>query len=643
MIIATAGHVDHGKTELAKALTGIETDRLAEEKRRGLTIELGFAYPERASGASLGFVDVPGHERFIHTMLVGVAAIDFALIVVAADDGVMPQTREHLAILDILNVKHGAVALNKIDAVDAARVNVVDSQIKSLLAATALKNSSIFPVSARTGEGVTALGTHIEAAASDHVQKTSAGNFRLAVDRSFTMPGAGLVVTGAVFSGEALIDEQLVASPQGVNVRLRSIQSRNCETDVARQGERCALNIAGPDVKDLNLKRGDWIVAQAAHAPTTRFDAKLRVLKTEDKPLKHWAQVHVHAGARHDMARVAILGGKKIEPGEASYVQFVLEAPINVWARDRLVVRDPSAQRTLGGGHVVDGFPPQRGRARPERLARLAAMDQAAPEDALSSLLDLSPQGVPIDAFSSAWNLTASKQEHLLALTPHVVFTGATERRLVTRQVWEGASGEILDAVQTWHRRQPESVGPDLVSLRNSSPSRTAPELFAAVIENLIRSGTLVRDSARVRMPDHRPQLTSGEEALWRDIKPLLDAGGLKPPVVSGIAETLALDVKQVEEFLRRASDLGLTVQVAKNRFYLPQKISALASMAEDLCRDERDQSFDAAAFRDSAGIGRNLTIDVLEYFDRVHFTKRFGNVRQLRTSAMEIFGSGAD
>jgi selenocysteine-specific elongation factor len=281
VIVATAGHVDHGKTSLVRSLTGVDTDRLEEEKRRGMSIELGFAYADLgAVGAPpVGFVDVPGHERFVRNMLAGVAAIDFALLVIAADDGPMPQTREHLAILQLLGVSQGAVALTKIDRVDAARRMEVEHEIAALLVPTALAGAPIFPLVATTGEGVPALRQHLAAVGEAIARRSGAGNFRLAVDRAFSIAGAGVVVTGAVFSGTARVGDSLVVSPQGTAVRLRGIHAQNRPAEMARAGDRCALNLAGAELKLEDLARGDWIVAVRAHAPTRRFDARLQVLE----------------------------------------------------------------------------------------------------------------------------------------------------------------------------------------------------------------------------------------------------------------------------------------------------------------------------------------------------------------------------
>ena len=297
MIIGTAGHIDHGKTALVRALTGVDADRLAEEKARGITIDLGFAYQPLASGETLGFVDVPGHERFIHNMLAGATGIDFVLLVVAADDGPRPQTVEHLAILDLLGVSRGVVALTKCDLADTDRQAEVRSEIEALLEPTGLAGSEIVEVSAITGEGIERLAHRLADEAARMRDRAAAGRFRLAVDRCFTLAGAGTVVTGTVFAGTVGAGETVIVTPAGMEARVRDVRAQNSPTPRARLGQRCALNLAGPEVSTEAIRRGDWITAREGHAPTDRLDAELRLLAAEAKPMRHWTPVHLHLAA----------------------------------------------------------------------------------------------------------------------------------------------------------------------------------------------------------------------------------------------------------------------------------------------------------------------------------------------------------
>ncbi|MEK7206452.1 MAG: selenocysteine-specific translation elongation factor, partial [Pseudomonadota bacterium] len=326
MIIGTAGHIDHGKTALIKALTGVDADRLKEEKARGITIDLGYAYAPLPDGEVLGFIDVPGHERFVHNMLAGVTGIDAVLLVVAADDGVMPQSREHLDILDLLGVTQGIVALTKIDRVSPERLIEVQAEIEQLLGGTGLTGSPVFPVSSIHGDGVGALRTHLQLAAATAQARANDGRFRLAVDRCFTLAGSGTVVTGTVFAGRVRVGDKLLVSPAGREVRVRGIHAQNRAAEQGEAGQRCALNLAGVEKNDI--ARGDWVLDPAAHAPTSRFDAQLHVPVSATRTLRHWTPVHVHLGSTDVMAHVSILAGTNIEPGASGFVQLVLEQPV---------------------------------------------------------------------------------------------------------------------------------------------------------------------------------------------------------------------------------------------------------------------------------------------------------------------------
>ncbi|HEY8622723.1 MAG TPA: selenocysteine-specific translation elongation factor, partial [Casimicrobiaceae bacterium] len=411
MIIGTAGHIDHGKTTLVRALTGVDTDRLPEERARGISIELGYAYTPLDNGEVLGFVDVPGHERFVHTMLAGATGIDFALLVVAADDGVMPQTREHLNILLLLGIAAGAIALTKIDMVDEARVVAVEHELRALLAGTAFADAPIFPVSGRTGAGLEALQRFLSECVQQRDRHADDAHFRLAVDRSFTLLGVGTVVTGTVHSGQVQVGAGMVIAPSGRQVRVRGIHAQHRPAEVGTTGQRCALHLAGIAREDV--VRGDWVVAPPIGLTTERFDARLTLLADEPKALRSGTNVHVHCGAAHVPARLVVLDGDvsaeldrdQLAPGANRLVQLILRHPIATWHGDRFIVRDASATRTIGGGRVLDPFAPARYRRSPERLAVLAALEAATPGAQLAALVEQARFGVDLKRFARAGNV----------------------------------------------------------------------------------------------------------------------------------------------------------------------------------------------------------------------------------------------
>ena len=653
MIVATAGHVDHGKTALIKALTGVDTDRLPEEKARGLSIDLGFAYVDLDGGRALpgeagfarrsrvlGFIDVPGHERFIRNMLAGVTGIDFALLVIAADDGVMPQTEEHLAILDLLGVTNGAVAVTKTDRVERGRVAEVVGQANDLLAGTGLAGRAVFPLSAVTGAGVAELRAHLEDAARTLAPRPADGNFRLAIDRRFTVAGAGLVVTGTVFSGKVKRGDMLVLSPQGIDVRVRAIHAERRQSETASAGQRAALNIAGADLKKITPGRGDWVLAAAAHGPGRRIDARIRVLASENRALGHFTPVHVHLGAAHLTGRVAVLEGRAIAPGASGLVQLVLDQPLGAARGDGLILRDQSARRTIAGGFVVDPFAPARGRSRPSRLRYLAAMELGDAAAALDDLLAGLPGGLELDRFARAWNLTP---EEAADLWPRAGMIRAGDARApigLAPEHWEAQRVSVVDALKLWHARAPHSPGMSEHELRRALPQRIDRRVFDAVIEDLLGHGTVRRDRGLLRLPGHRAALTPGEAALWQKLRPLLEDADLRPPMVAELAAALGLESGAVKSFLLRAQKLGLVLRLSENHFFPLPTIIRLAEMAETLAAGTPDGLFTAAVYRDHSGIGRNLTIRLLEFFDRSGFTRRVRDDRRVLKPAAEIFGA---
>jgi selenocysteine-specific elongation factor len=631
VIVATAGHIDHGKTLLVKALTGVDADRLPEEKKRGLTIDLGFAYTPSADGSVLGFVDVPGHEKFIRNMIAGVTGIDCALLVVAADDGPMPQTEEHLAILDLLGVAGGVVALTKIDRVPAERVAEVKGAIARLISGTVLDGADIFPVCAPTGDGVNALRAALDRAGQRDVG-AAAGNFRLAVDRSFTVPGAGVVVTGAVFSGDVKIGDRLVISPSGISVRVRGIHAQNRQAESGMVGQRCALNIAGPQLERLDIVRGQWVLAQEVDAPTARMDARLRVLPGEAAPLKHWTPVHLHLGAAEISARVAVLEGRTIAAGEDALVQLVLEREIGALRRDRFILRDTSARRTLAGGTVIDPFAPARSRARPERLKILRCMEKEPVEEALAALLQAMPGGVNLSRLAQAWNLKPGDAE---ALWDKAAFKRAGGNYGLAAGHWDSWKRKTREALAKFHSDNKDAKGIAEEALRRMVGRALPKEVFAQIVQELAAAGALSASGGTLRLAEHRAQLAPQDAALWKKLGPVFEASELRPPSLGNLAEEAGTDVRSVERFLVRAARLGLVVQITAKGFLLPDALEQLGAMAEAIAKE--DGTLTIKALRDKSGIGRNVTIEVAEYFDRIGFTRRRGNERDIRKPAAEV------
>ena len=639
MIIATAGHVDHGKTSLIKALTGVDADRLPEEKKRGLTIDLGFVYDTQiCPGEIIGFVDVPGHERFIHNMLAGVTAIEAAMLIVAADDGPMPQTREHLDILDLVGVDRGFVALTKADMVSEDQLLLVMEEIEEMLDGTSLVGAEIFPVSSITGDGVAEIAGHLRALAEARQAAPPAGNFRLAVDRAFNVAGAGLVVTGMVHAGAVSTGENVQVSPSGEGVRVRGLRVQDQPAEMARQGDRCALNLAGLGKDDI--RRGDWIVDARTQVTSRRLDAEIKILAGEDRSLKHWTPAHIHVGTSDVTGRVALLEGKAIEPGEAGLVQLVLDTPVAASANDVVIVRDQSAQRTIGGGRVIDPFSPARGRARPERLAWLHALTQPDRNAALAAALEALPRGVPLHLLDRIWNLTPDEAAVLRAQAG-VCCPGDGELFGVTQERFETLSAGIVQTLDQWHRDKPDSGGANTATLMRALDVRPHKAIFDHAVTELVTKGELQRAGPLLHRPGHAAQLTGVDDKLWQEARTIMHAAEDKPPTIFELAQELGQDKNKVARLLGQAAKVGLVMRVSANRYMTTATLLELADVAERETAKLPGGKFAVAAYRDWSGMGRNLSIEILEFFDKVKFTRRIGNEREILKPAAAVFGGG--
>jgi selenocysteine-specific elongation factor len=639
LIVGTAGHIDHGKTALIRALTGVDVDRLKEEQARGMTLDLGFAYKPLDNGEILGFVDVPGHERFVHNMLSGAIGVDYVLLVVAADDGVMPQTREHVAILHLLGLDRGVVALTKTDLVSRERIAAVRAEITTLLAPTSLTNAPLIPVSNVTGAGIPELAGHLRAAAAKAPARRADGHFRLAVDRCFTLAGAGVVVTGTVFSGRVAVGDRLLVSPSGLPVRVRGIHAQNQATDSGQVGQRCALNLSGAHVDKSAIKRGDWILARGAHAPTTHLDARLHLLNTETRALRHWAPAHVHLGAADLTGRVAVLEGESLKPGTSGLVQLVLNASTTALLGDRFILRDQSASRTLGGGTILDPLAPARGRRRPQRLRTLFALERANPVQALENLLVQQPEGVDLNWFMRIWNLPADSGSLRRGLELITVTAGDQELAFRSDQ-WTALLAQIVEALKDYHARFPNRRGATADGLRRSLPTRPVPPVFAAAIGELIDQQRTVRAGPLLHLPRFDVRLSASEQKLRDAILPLLRAGGLRPPRLRELIPLLSVDEKPLRALLHRLAEMDEVHEISSKLYFPPETTLQLAAATQRLFEQQPDGTLTVAAFRQHTGVSRNIVFEVLEFFDRMGFTLRVHEGRRLRRDYRSVFGA---
>jgi len=621
MIVGTAGHIDHGKTSLIKRLTGRNTDRLAEEIKRGISIELGYAYVALEAGEIIGFVDVPGHEKFVHTMVAGATGIDLALLVVAADDGVMPQTEEHFDILQLLGVMAGAIALTKVDAVDAARVAEVRAQLEGWLTGTPAATWPVFALSSHTGEGVGELDMFLRRAAVTWATRPRRGMFRLAVDRVFTLAGVGTVVTGTAHAGAISIGDEVSIAPGGPRARVRSIHAQDRPAALGAAGQRCALNLAGLARTDVG--RGQWLQSSRLANSTDRFDAAIRLAAREGVHLGQWANVLLHHGTSQVAARVALLDGQSIDAGGQALASIALSAPLAMCKGDRFVVREPSARRTLGGGVVLDTAPPARGKRRASRLQLLAALRDETPAEALVQWLEAAP--VPLARLQHGWNLSDAELHALL---------GDSGARIAAAtafgcEAWQRLRDKALDAVTAAHEREPEMPGLEQNRLRRIIAPALDAEALAEVVDELLAESVLARRGAFLALPSHKAELGRDERVRWEVIKPLLMDGPFGPPRVRDIARDTGMAEVEVRSVLKKVARLGEVMLVAHDHFFLADAVRRLADIAGELA--EQEGAARAASFRDRIGGGRKVAIQILEFFDRVGFLRRVRDDHLLR------------
>ncbi|MBA1203116.1 selenocysteine-specific translation elongation factor [Pseudomonas capeferrum] len=631
MIVGTAGHIDHGKTALLQALTGQTGDQRQEERARGMTIDLGYRYAALAEGAPLtGFIDVPGHERFIHNMLAGAHGIDLVLLVVAADDGVMPQTREHLSIIELLGIPQALVVISKCDRVGPQRVDEVHAQVIELLSSGPYAHAPRFALSSQTGEGIDPLRRALLTAQETVRQRSAEGAFRLAIDRAFAVSGAGIVVTGTALAGRVGAGDTLVLGKAGKPVRVRGLHAQNEPAPIAEAGQRVALNISAERLALEHIHRGDWLVTEWLHATTTRIDIELSLLPGEARAFKHFSAVHVHLGTQDVTARVALLQGETLLPGQRAFAQLLLNSPMQAVHGDRLVLRDQRAQRTLGGGRVLDPFAPSRQRRSEGRLNQLQVLASVVDlEQALPGLLEAAPGGLDPQRLARQFNrprdswvlpggleLVATRQGHLLFSSRH----------------WQAVKRQVLEQLASFHEQEPDQLGPDRDRLRRFAALPLERPAFVSLVDELLGSGEIASSGPWLHLPTHQARLSEADTALWAHLQPRLLEGAFDPPWVRTLAVAEHHEEGEVRLLLRKLARLGVVHQVVRDLFYPETTLQRMAGML--LEHADGNPVVQVAAFRDMLGIGRKRSVQILEYFDRIGLTRRVADQRYIRVDS---------
>ncbi len=636
IILGTAGHVDHGKTSFIKALTGIETDRLKEEKKRGITIELGFAHLDLPCGHRLGIVDVPGHEKFIRNMVAGAAGMDMVAFIIAADEGIMPQTVEHFEICKLLGVEDGLIILTKKDMVEPEWLEMVEEEVQEFFRDSFLENAPILSVSSTSGEGIDAVRQELDKKVSRIHFQEEFGPFRLAVDRVFSMKGFGTVITGTSLSGRISVGDELMFYPKEVTAKIRGIQVHGNDVEIIEAGHRTAINLQGIEKEEIN--RGDMAATPGSMIPSIRMDCRLHYLKSNEKELINRTRVRVHVGTREVLGRVSLMETDAIGPGSDANVQLLLQEPVAVWPGDRYVIRSYSPIRTIGGGIVYNNAPRKRKRtvARDrERNREIFTLYRkgSAEEKMLLFLEESGFEGIIEDELATRLGVFGKKLKKLLQQpisTGKIVVVESDSRRLVAASVLKRLTTTILQLLADYHRNNPLKSGLAREELRSRLRPQVDPKLFNYALNFLTKKGKIIQEEAEVRLAGHEVTLQVDEQAMREKISRLYLEAGLKPP---NLKDVLAQFKEFPEGQIRQVIDLlvqdGAIVKINEALYFHASVLEKLQEQLVDFIKKEGE--IDAPRFKKMTGLTRKFSIPLLEYFDKIKLTIRIDDKRVLR------------
>lgn len=647
LTIAVTGHVDHGKTTLVQRITGVNTDTLAEERSRGLSINSGFAYlhfqiPDSSVSGTLGFIDLPGHIDFMKNMLAAISGAQAALMVIAADDGIMPQTREHLTVLDLLDINIGCIVINKCDTVAQTRLDALRGDIHELVAPTRLRGAPVFAVSGTTGEGVDSLVSHLKTWVSSSTSVSVVSNQnerdirhpRYCVDRAFPAKGVGTIVTGFVSAGTVVRGCELVHSASGLPVRIKALRMDKDDVDCARQGERAALVTGLPAG---TVSRGDWLMAPAMYAPVDSFVARLHFTGSCPRP-RPSTELHCHIGAAHHLVKIRALSKNHPE-----WFKVIPKKPVSVCRGDRIIMRNAAGDTVTGGGAVIGAHLTRKLPVLEQQSLLLSALDTTVGEAPLPKLLETGEPGIILEHFLLDNNLTAKGVATLLRELQNTCLHRLLRLRdqgrrytwLIREQFYQDSASALVNCLATAHKEAPDRLGLDEPALRQRSRIHIPSSHFSGIVRSLITEGTLLLTGTQLYLPDHQVTLSTDAEKLMNAIKPALLTAGKIAPRVRELAESSGYGLGELERLMTQLRRAGRLIQVAHNRYYLPETVLLLADAVTDLAgKRGTSEGFSVIQFRDATGIGRNLCVEILEYFDRTGLTLRRGNHRFLIASS---------
>jgi len=630
-IIGTAGHVDHGKTALIKAITGIDTDRLKEEKERGISIELGFASLTLPNGRTFGIVDVPGHERFIRNMVSGASGIDMVIMAIAADEGVMPQTREHLHICSLLGIKKGLVALTKVDMVTEEWLELVKDDVHEFLKGTFLEVSPVIPVSSITGAGLEELLDAFGRVASEIEGESDAGIFRLPVDRAFTMKGFGTVVTGTLISGDIKLGEEVEILPTGITAKVRGIQIHNQSATIAEAGQRTAINLQG--VEKDTIVRGDVLARPRTLKPSIRLDVCVEYLSNNNRRLKNRNLVRFHVGTNEAIGRIILLDREDVEPGAKASAQVVLESPIVAMARDRFVIRSYSPVTTIGGGMIVDPLPKKHKRNSEKVNYEIDLLHDGTDTERAAIIIERSGiEGIGISELEMRTGVHQNILKDILGTLSskkQVVVLDVDESRIISFSIYQNLQGRILLEMRAYHERYPLKEGVSKEELRSTAGQFARPRLFNMAVRELEKRGEIVVERENIRLSGHRVDLKGELEDMRSKIAEIYMDAGLTPPSIKELMEKFAGQKSLAESVINVMLKEGSLIKINEDLYFHKEVLTRLREDYKSLL--VRDGKATPASMKELTGLSRKFIIPLMEYFDITKLTIRAGDHRILR------------
>ncbi len=631
IVLGTAGHIDHGKTTLIKALTGVDCDRLKEEKERGITIELGFTSMTLPSGTTISIVDVPGHEKFVRHMVAGATGIDLVALIIAADEGIMPQTREHLDICKLLRVKKGLIALTKIDLVEKEWLELVQEEIREFVRGTFLEGAPMVPLSSTTGEGLPALIAEIDRLAREVQERSPEGLFRLPIDRVFTIRGFGTVATGTIISGKVSVGDTLEVLPKGLEAKVRGIEAHGHSVESAMAGLRVGINLHGVDKAVID--RGNVLALSQTLKPTAALDVIFQLLASSPKTLKNRTRIRLHVGTVESLGRVILLGREEVQGGEEAFLQIRLEEPLTALAGDRFVIRSYSPIFTIGGGEVLDAFPLRHKRSSPQVQEEMKILHQGSEEEKLKlRLLKAGPAGLSANELLMRSNLLPSvlrsRVDHLASAAQIQRFNG-DRLRYFHPQVITTLKLACLDYLKKFHQKNPLHPGAVKEEVKTKLPPQVDARLFNHLLSVLAQEKKIVLEKETVRLSSHTISLKEEEKDLHKKIVVLFSRARLQPPTVKETLTELGVSESELKPVLQLLTKENVLVKVKEDLYFHRQVLEELESKVVQYLQQHKEMT--PPQFKDISQVSRKFAIPLLEHFDGKKLTLRVGDKRVLR------------